>query len=128
MSDRGGPGNWRMRILHRRGIKIGCPDCLSELGEAYHKGVGVPKDDEKAESILQEAIEAGSIAAKIYYTVEFNDLPGKMADFLFEVGQQLQKATKDSKRQPKTSKKKIGANDLCPCGLGNKYKKCCRDK
>jgi TPR repeat protein len=111
-----------------RGIKIGCPDCLSELGEAYHKGVGVSKDDEKAESILREAIEAGSIAAKIYYTVEFNDLPGKMADYLFEIGQQLQKATKASKRQPKTSQKKIGANDLCPCGSGNKYKKCCRDK
>jgi TPR repeat protein len=111
-----------------RGIKIGCPDCLSELGKAYHKGLGVPKNDEKAESILQDAIEAGSIAAKIYYTVEFNDLAGKMADYFFEIGQQLQKATKASKRQPKTSRIKVGANDLCPCGSGDKYKKCCRDK
>ena len=26
------------------------------------------------------------------------------------------------------SKMKIGANELCPCGSGKKYKRCCRDK
>lgn len=28
-------------------------------------------------------------------------------------------------RQPKNSSKKVGRNDLCPCGSGKKYKKCC---
>ena len=27
--------------------------------------------------------------------------------------------------QPKINKKKIGRNDLCPCGSGKKYKQCC---
>ena len=27
--------------------------------------------------------------------------------------------------QPKIAEKKIGRNELCPCGSGNKYKKCC---
>ena len=34
---------------------------------------------------------------------------------------------KPVKRQP-IRKKKIGANDPCPCGSGKKYKNCCRDK
>lgn len=29
------------------------------------------------------------------------------------------------KKQSKTVNKKIGRNDLCPCGSGKKYKKCC---
>ena len=27
--------------------------------------------------------------------------------------------------EPKIAEKKIGRNDPCPCGSGNKYKKCC---
>ena len=27
--------------------------------------------------------------------------------------------------KPKKSEKKVGRNDPCPCGSGNKYKKCC---
>lgn len=32
------------------------------------------------------------------------------------------------KKIHKKSKKKIGRNELCPCGSGKKYKKCCIDK
>ncbi len=33
------------------------------------------------------------------------------------------------KKQPIRNKaQKVGPNDLCPCGSGKKYKKCCRDK
>ena len=35
---------------------------------------------------------------------------------------------KTVKRQPVVKKVKIGPNDPCPCGSGQKYKKCCRDK
>ena len=28
-------------------------------------------------------------------------------------------------RKPIVRKEKIGRNDLCPCGSGKKYKKCC---
>lgn len=27
--------------------------------------------------------------------------------------------------KPKEAEKKVGRNDPCPCGSGNKYKKCC---
>jgi SWIM/SEC-C metal-binding protein len=27
--------------------------------------------------------------------------------------------------KPKIAEKKIGRNESCPCGSGNKYKKCC---
>ncbi len=33
--------------------------------------------------------------------------------------------SEDGKRKPIVSGKKIGRNDLCPCGSGKKYKKCC---
>ncbi len=32
------------------------------------------------------------------------------------------------KKQPVRNTNKVGPNDLCPCGSGKKYKKCCRDK
>ncbi len=32
------------------------------------------------------------------------------------------------KKQPVRVTGKVGPNDLCPCGSGKKYKKCCRDK
>ena len=35
---------------------------------------------------------------------------------------------KTVKRQPVVKKIKVGPNDPCPCGIGKKYKKCCRDK
>ena len=35
---------------------------------------------------------------------------------------------KTVKKQPVHSEKKVGPNDLCPCGSGKKYKKCCMQK
>ena len=29
------------------------------------------------------------------------------------------------RREPKRDASKVGRNDLCPCGSGKKYKKCC---
>ena len=29
------------------------------------------------------------------------------------------------KNKPKKTEKKVGRNDLCPCGSGKKYKQCC---
>ena len=111
-----------------RGIRLGCPDCISELGEAYHKGIGVQKDNQKAEKLLVEAIDAGSIMARVYYTVEFHDLASHMADYFYELGQKLEETLKRPKVEPTRSTKKVGVNELCPCGSGKKYKKCCRDK
>ncbi len=32
---------------------------------------------------------------------------------------------KDERQEPMTNSSRIGRNDLCPCGSGKKYKKCC---
>jgi len=32
---------------------------------------------------------------------------------------------KSSQRQPEIARQKVGRNDLCPCGSGVKYKRCC---
>lgn len=39
---------------------------------------------------------------------------------------QLELLNEDDKL-PQTKKKKLGRNDICPCGSGKKYKKCCID-
>jgi len=31
----------------------------------------------------------------------------------------------DDVKKPVVKKQKVGRNDLCPCGSGKKYKKCC---
>jgi len=30
-----------------------------------------------------------------------------------------------TKKQPKKAEKKVGRNEMCPCGSGRKYKQCC---
>ena len=39
----------------------------------------------------------------------------------------MAKAWKDAHTQKIREYKKIGRNDLCPCGSGKKYKNCCLD-
>lgn len=110
-----------------RAIDLGCPDSLAVLGEAYHKGILVSKDDRHAKELLEESIEKGSLRGKNYLTVEFNDLVGQITDYFQEIGEQLKKISNDSKPKP-VLVKKIKPNELCPCGSKKKYKKCCRDK
>ncbi len=43
---------------------------------------------------------------------------GQIEDVKGKIDEQL-------KLQRKKSEKKVGRNDLCPCGSGKKYKKCC---
>ena len=110
-----------------RAIELGCPDSLATLGEAYHKGVLVAKDDEKARELLERSIEKGSAYGKNYYTVKFNDLPGKIANTMKEIGEALVRAVKDNKPEPIKAENKIGPNEPCHCGSGKKYKKCCKN-
>ncbi|NKC15475.1 MAG: hypothetical protein GKR94_25750 [Gammaproteobacteria bacterium] len=107
---------------------MGCPDAIAALGEVYHQGKLIPKDNNKSKELLEKSIEQGSAIGKKYYLVKFNDLAGKMAESFNAFGEQLEKAIKEIKPQPIRSGKKIGPNEKCPCGSGLKYKKCCRDK
>ena len=40
-------------------------------------------------------------------------------------GQQIGNVSAKQKAQPVRAEKKIGRNELCPCGSGEKYKRCC---
>lgn len=107
-----------------RGIKSGCNDCLAELGIAYHKGILIEQNDDKAKEILQKASDAGSLMAHQYFTIEFNDLRGKYIKKVEEFLQHMNNLASISTN----GQKKIGANENCPCGSGKKYKKCCRNQ
>ena len=103
------------------GISLGYPDLIGALGIAYHKGVVIEKNDIKAEQYLKKAINLGSFSAQQYFTIEYNDLVGtvakKIQDFVKNLSENL-------KPKPILRGEKIGRNQLCPCGSGNKYKKC----
>ncbi|WP_341936444.1 DUF4145 domain-containing protein [Marinimicrobium sp. C2-29] len=108
-----------------RAIELGCPDSLAILGAAHHKGEAVPKDDIKAEELLTQSINLGSSYGKRYFSIEFQDLAGSMANQLKAFGESLQRAVDANKPKPIKSTKKIGRNESCYCGSGKKYKKCC---
>ena len=40
-------------------------------------------------------------------------------------GEAVNDSTKTKKPSPKKAAKKVGRNDVCPCGSGKKYKQCC---
>lgn len=64
----------------------------------------------------------------------YKNMVAAKADWLYELPQwkeiyseeELKKLYKEQKESTTIRKeKKIGRNDLCPCGSGKKYKKCC---
>jgi uncharacterized protein len=44
---------------------------------------------------------------------------------LYDIFREEEATFGSSERMPSRSKEKIGRNDLCPCGSGKKFKKCC---
>ncbi|MGK0272577.1 MAG: TPR repeat protein [Cocleimonas sp.] len=113
-----------------KSLELDCKLAYKAMGEAYHKGELVEKNDIKAEQYLLEGMAKGCPNAKHYYQVYFNDLAGKMAAYfqstskaMLEEHAHLIKAI-DNKPKPILSNK-IQRNETCPCGSGKKYKKCC---
>lgn len=103
-------------------IDLGCSDALFELGKAYHIGSFVKKNDALAEEFLLKAINRGNFEAKKYYFFDFKQnrqiLTELISSKLKNIASSLQ-ITHDNNIP------KIGRNDLCKCGSGKKYKKCC---
>lgn len=119
-----------LKNLHR-GVDLGCPDCIATLGEVYHKGLGVDKDDIKAEEYLKKSIENGSYIGKRYYQFFFKTTPEEIGNEfqkeLLSLSKLLKKETDTIKLRHELATKnpKIGRNEICPCGSGKKYKYCC---
>lgn len=110
-------------MYFKKGISLGCPNCLGAIGEAYFEGKIVPKNTKKAEKILLHAIKKGSIYAKYYYTCEFHDAKER----IFQNFSQISKIITNNIRNNSTQRK-INRNAPCPCNSGKKYKKCCYQK
>jgi uncharacterized protein YecA (UPF0149 family) len=83
---------------------------------------------------LKELKEDSFIQLKINFEKLYYNMLEAKADYLFNLPQwdkildvEKRKEIKKEQRKSKTLIKehKIGRNDLCPCGSGKKYKKCC---
>ena len=113
-----------------RGVELGGPECLSALGQMYHK-----MGDDRAEETLLAAIKNGSIPAYSYYFKEFKGLSTVAEQKMLEVAQDMGDLVEKSfnrtlenftrSRKPIVKNETIGRNDPCVCGSGKKYKKCC---
>lgn len=103
------------------------PD-VPDLGEKY-------KSDYVDASILYKKLD-NYLLLNLYYDklnhlekIDFsnhslNSIPKIRYDELYELGEKYAQSRMKSYMK-KTGKKKIGRNDICPCGSGKKYKKCC---
>lgn len=111
----------------QKGIDLGDADSFQLLGEAYHEGKIVKKNNTKAEQLLNEAIEKGSLKALHYYRFTFKNFFGEFEKTLRNIGKDIEKSEKNRKsKQTIRNDKKIGRNEICPCGSGQKFKKCCK--
>lgn len=106
-----------------------------DVSNIYFMGFTDGINDSLLETVVLEETEADTqVDFKVdYEKLYFNMLDAK-ADYLYELPQwegifskekrkEIQKEYKDSKTVVNTEK--IGRNDLCTCGSGKKYKKCC---
>lgn len=57
---------------------------------------------------------------KYLYHVQLEQIPVRE-----RVAQPVEASHGDTPKKPVTKGEKVGRNDLCPCGSGKKYKKCC---
>lgn len=80
----------------------------------------VEADTELVLDLNLEALYYNMLDAKAEYLYT---LPQWDAIFSEEKRHEIQKAYKESKIV--RNMEKVGRNDLCPCGSGKKYKKCC---
>lgn len=97
-------------------------DAAYFLGQEYFEGEIIAKDIEKSKKYLQEAISKGKFQASIYYQLKFENLAKNIANSFKKLKKEFDKY--DIKKIT-INEKKVNRNELCLCGSGKKYKKCC---
>ena len=103
-------------------IELGHPDSIATLGFAYYEGKVLDKDVVKAKELLNKSIKEGSSHGN-----------RSLADIKNQESENKEKlAVIDAirrisppKKAPIKVKNKIKRNELCNCGSGVKFKKCC---
>ena len=83
-------------------------------------------DEDFSRNLHEELIESDDVTFEEIYEDFLRLLPNTLKAYAF-TGRKLyeQKLASDPSLQPKVAEPKVGRNDLCPCGSGKKYKKCC---
>lgn len=93
------------------------------INESLHEKFDLENIDENEELVFNidfEKLYFNMLDAKADYLY---NLPQWDAIFSVEKRKEIQRSWRESKVVVK--EKKIGRNDVCPCGSGKKYKKCC---
>ena len=65
----------------------------------------------------------GEIQNIFYACLSLSDVPQERKTILYEEGRK--RAEQRVQQSQRVNHRKIGRNELCPCGSGRKYKKCC---
>lgn len=99
------------------GINSGSNHCKYILGRFLYVGDELELDKERGKALLKEAADAGYETAAHYYALAVDDkLAKRLQEFAFHMMLTLPKVPVGQKQ---------GRNELCDCGSGKKYKKCC---
>lgn len=117
--------------LAQHATDLGHPEGLLALGRCYLLGLGVQQDDKKAQELIEQAVGKGSLTAKRYlekivHEKQLTQIAKQKADQIYlETGKAVLETLKKTRWTNIAALGKVGRNDLCPCGSGKKYKKCC---
>lgn len=88
-------------------------DIINELIGSIDKGI-----DGKLQNSLKNSLEANSIYQNVCYKIA--GIFGALSE-----NEKIIRLIDGNIHVNNTIKSKVGRNDLCPCGSGKKYKKCC---
>lgn len=107
------------------GASMGEPESMAILGECYCEGVGTQVDFEKGKDLIYKSDEIGCYRARRYRFLKLENIPDRVAAEFEKLAQVLSLIA--PKNSPYKSTSSTKRNDLCPCGSGKKFKKCCID-
>ena len=94
--------------------KVDKEDFLRQLKEAWTPEIKKHADVQEVIANSRARIEESGLA-DVFKTAKVTD------EDLEKVIREIQAGKSD----PVTAEKKVGRNELCPCGSGKKYKHCC---
>jgi len=80
------------------------------------------KDDLEAKR--EKLLKDNGLKIEDFRSDSFKELPNMVLEICYDMYDLLDEIKYQIQHSPKISNK-IGRNDLCPCGSGKKYKKCC---
>ena len=107
--------NWK---FFPKGLPVGCGiEIVEKAKDALHLEMEIPAPFE------QEDPELGRLIVQLTEAWEATAPGSVKRKSLVSIFNQLSQITKEEQHIPQ-----VGRNDPCPCGSGQKFKKCCLSK